>query len=735
MADTTNPKKKIAVLGGGPASMAAVYYILNALNWNKDAVDITVYQMGWRLGGKCASGRNMENHARVEEHGIHFWFGCYHNAFRWIKDCYARVAAIGYKPHDWKEALIPSPSYVGFENLTESWDMWRIQPLAWEEDPDTYHYPDKDVDLIGSMGDHAIKGFEILLDHIRHHTETLNLDSSYYFIVKFFQKKLGASRQDAEKLISKLESIRQKFATLNQSGNFATDHPGVVKLLEEIQDAGKFIGDTFYDYLETHQTSRRLFVIADLGLAVLTGMLKDGVLHQGFDAINDIDFLQWLRKHGARDITLQNTMTISYYDGAFAFRGGDKRFPNSEAGTTLKGIMLALLTNDWSMFFKFRGSMGEIVFTPYYLLLKEYGVKFKFFHKVKNLKLSADKKSIAAVEMEKQVHLKSGRDDDYDPLVEVKGVKCWPSAPKYEQLAEGDAIIAEAKQGKNVDLESFWTEWKGEDISIEAGKDFDQVIFGIPIGSVPYLCTELLQESEAWRNMVSAIETVPTQSLQLWTSKKAEDLGWPYHDSKIYTTYTEPLDTWCSNQDLIAVEDWPKHHAPKDVLFFTGVLQDSGQIPPPRAHNYPSFMKDRVFGQFIEFIVNHMQVPVPMVKPMKGYHEYFNWFLLHDDKSRMGTERMRGQYYRANVDPSERYVLSVENSSQYRLATDQTGFENLFITGDWIKTLLNSGCFEGAMMAGIETAKAITSHPSLLHLSPSTLRVLGENSFNPIPKP
>jgi hypothetical protein len=46
-------------------------------------------------------------------------------------------------------------------------------------------------------------------------------------------------------------------------------------------------------------------------------------------------------------------------------------------------------------------------------------------------------------------------------------------------------------------------------------------------------------------------------------------------------------------------------------------------------------MKDKVFGQFIEFIVKHMQVPFPMVKPQKGLHEYFNWFLLHDSKSRM----------------------------------------------------------------------------------------------------
>lgn len=713
--------------------MAAVYYLLDSVNWQKDALDITVYQLGWRLGGKCASGRNMAHHARVEEHGIHFWFGCYHNSFRWIKDCYARLAAIGYQPMTWKEALIPSPSYVGFENLTESWDMWRIQPISWERDPDAFHYPDKEADLTGTVADYTLKGLDVLLDHLRNHTETLNAGSNYLGILKLFQKKFAATKEDGERLIKEIEAIRSKFQSVHQGGNFSKEHSGVTDLLEHIKKVTKFLGDAFFDYLESHQLSRRLFVIADLGLTVLSGMLKDEVLQNGFDSINDIDFLQWLRKHGAAKVTLENTLTISYYDGAFAFRDGNKNLPNSEAGTTLKGIMLALLTNDSSMFFKFRGSMGEIVFTPYYLLLKEYGVKFKFFHKVKNLKLSADKKSIAAVELEKQATLKSGNEDDYNPLVNIKGVKCWPSEPDYSQLVEGEEIKKLKAAGENADLESFWTSWKGKDIRLTAGTDFDEVVFGIPIGSVPYLCTELLQENEAWRNMVDAIETVPTQSLQLWISRSAEELGWPYSDTRIYTTFTEPLDTWCSNPDLIEREDWPAHNAPKDVLFFTGVLKDSGQIPPPRIHRYPAFMKDRVFGQFIEFVVHHMKVPFPMVKPQKGMHEYFNWFLLYDDQSRMGTRRMESQYYRANVDPSERYVLSVENSSKYRLEPDQTGFQNLFITGDWIRTPLNSGCFEGAMMAGIKTARAVATKLSLPDQPAATRGILGEHSFKPVP--
>ena len=63
--------KQIAVLGGGISSLAAVFELTSVPNW-REHYDITVYQMGWRLGGKGASGRNPKLANRVEEHGPHF---------------------------------------------------------------------------------------------------------------------------------------------------------------------------------------------------------------------------------------------------------------------------------------------------------------------------------------------------------------------------------------------------------------------------------------------------------------------------------------------------------------------------------------------------------------------------------------------------------------------------------------------------------------------------------------
>ena len=60
----------------------------NNPNW-QDEYEIDLYQLGWRLGGKGASGRSRKYCDRIEEHGIHFWWGHYQNAFRLLRDCYS----------------------------------------------------------------------------------------------------------------------------------------------------------------------------------------------------------------------------------------------------------------------------------------------------------------------------------------------------------------------------------------------------------------------------------------------------------------------------------------------------------------------------------------------------------------------------------------------------------------------------------------------------------------------
>ena len=78
------------------------------------------------------------------------------------------------------------------------------------------------------------------------------------------------------------------------------------------------------------------------------------------------------------------------------------------------------------------------------------------------------------------------------------------------------------------------------------------------------------------------------------------------------------------------------------------------------------------------------------------------------DDSRFDT-----QFWTANVDPTERYVLSVPGSQKYRISPLDNTYDNLTIAGDWTACGLDTGCVESAVMSGRLAAHAISALPAL----------------------
>ena len=99
---------------------------------------------------------------------------------------------------------------------------------------------------------------------------------------------------------------------------------------------------------------------------------------------------------------------------------------------------------------------------------------------------------------------------------------------------------------------------------------------------------------------------------------------------------------------------------------------------------------------------------------MPGSPRELNWYWLVDPQNRRGEERLEAQYIRAVTSPSERYNLVTPGSSKARLRAGESGYGNLFLTGDWILTPLSAGCVEAAVMAGLQTAEAVLGVPTLI---------------------
>ena len=65
-------------------------------------------------------------------------------------------------------------------------------------------------------------------------------------------------------------------------------------------------------------------------------------------------------------------------------------------------------------------------------------------------------------------------------------------------------------------------------LRLQRGRDFDQVILGIPVGALGAICKGLIDQKQGWADMVLKLETARTQSLQLWVDRATDDLGGPF---------------------------------------------------------------------------------------------------------------------------------------------------------------------------------------------------------------
>src|SRR5262245_57353824 len=83
---------------------------LSSGDWRRDLESITVYQRGWRLGGKGASSRGP--HGRIEEHGLHVLLGYYDATFRVLREVYDELDRTRTDPacpiRTWRDAFVPA---------------------------------------------------------------------------------------------------------------------------------------------------------------------------------------------------------------------------------------------------------------------------------------------------------------------------------------------------------------------------------------------------------------------------------------------------------------------------------------------------------------------------------------------------------------------------------------------------------------------------------------------------
>ena len=239
-----------------------------------------------------------------------------------------------------------------------------------------------------------MKGLQLLIGHIRNHVAAH---------VELQEEQI--------KRTSMIGSLEERVAgVVGELANFAIDdvlilildlaqHHRSIKTDDSPQDHSKLhlLVNHVHQWLISREDSlmdddnlRRLFIIANLGLAMTLGILEDIIDNEakGFDEIDKYDFREWLSRHGATDLAIWSAPIQALYDLVFAYENGEVAKPNFSAGAALLSTLRIGLDYKGAIFWKMNAGMGDTIFAPIYQVLEKRGVKFEFFSRVENLALA-----------------------------------------------------------------------------------------------------------------------------------------------------------------------------------------------------------------------------------------------------------------------------------------------------------------------------------------------------------
>lgn len=673
------PGGKVAVLGGGMAGLSAAWR-LSSPGWRDRFDSITVYQRGWRLGGKGASSRGVHN--RIQEHGLHIWLGSYENAFALLRECYAELDRATTEPTapiwNWDQAVIPADNPGLADHGGPTWSTW----LGTH--PVDGHLPGE----AGSAGREMT-----VLSFVERAVELLQAFAQSLIRENGTGSSLSLSAlpgPDSAHLARSEASLARAVAAVMVS--LADPHANLDSLGGGLDQALSAVRDAI-DY-ERRDDHRRSWLLASLLTAAVRGVLTDNLVTspQGFRAINDEEFGQWILRHGGHPDVLESAMVRGLYDLIFGYQDADSDRPAVAAGVMVFLVGQALFTYRGAFFWKMTAGMGDVVIAPLYQALQRRGVRFEFFHRLDALHLDEGRKAIEAISLGRQAWLAEGI-EEYDPLVAVKGLPVFPDTPRVEQLRPHQDLR---------DLESHFGSHDDAEIrTLRKGVDFDHVVLAVSVGMVPIVAQELLADRPEWREMTTRVRTVATQAFQLWLRPDEPALGWPHPGSTV-SAYLRPFETWASMPQTLWAETWPRGEEPGTVAYFCGSLDaDWPTEEPPEAY------VRRLHRRVLDEAAHHVDRNLALFFPKAFSDNGFDWTLLAGADGTRGAEAVATQYVSVNIDPSDRYVQSIPGSDRYRLRPDESGFDNLVLAGDWTDCGMNAGCIEAAVMSGLEAANVV----------------------------
>ncbi|MBI4933722.1 MAG: NAD(P)-binding protein [Actinobacteria bacterium] len=703
-------RQRIVIVGAGVSGLATAFALTDPQSnpgW-EDRYTVDVYQMGWRVGGKCATGRDPQRHERILEHGIHVFGNMYFNAMRMASAAYDEVIWDDHDRHrSMEEAFLPSVVTLNTEWMNGQWHNYLGRfplsdgnpwtgPHVW---PDLQQLVQGCLSMINQDLADALEG-------------PIDPNDGWWDRMKgAFTHWLGDVLEDI------VEDIAERLVDDERDPDDPEgEHDIVIRLMTKLVQLMEH-------HVREHPEKiglRQKFTQIDLVATAVRGMLNDDVIANGIDCIDGENYHQWFQRHGMSQITLHSGLPQGYPNTALSYERGDTTaIPTMSAAAWLTFFLRQVAGKGAGAYF-FKEGTGETIMKPLFRLLEQRGVTFHFFHKLAEVTPAADRPVIQTLRFDVQATVKGDR---YEPLRRTADLELvWPDRPNYDQLEEGDEL---REQG--IDLESWWTPWTPvAQRELVHGVDFDHVVLATPIATLPHTCAAVIEHpaaDDAWKNMVGHVKTAATQAVQIWLNTPTSALGWNDEmelptDRYVGGFFGQDLTSFCDFSDLVAEERWPLDNRPQGLVYFIGALADPEEPVPFTDHDHPRREDERVKWSTIQFLrsIDGLMPGATNVENNPTDARSFDFGLLVSPEPATrgtGVNIFDQQYWRANIDPNERYTLTVAGSVQHRLKAWDSRFDNLVLAGDWIYTGFNIGSFEGAVMSGKLASLTLTGAPQL----------------------
>jgi|GEM_PF-3048209 len=412
-------------------------------------------------------------------------------------------------------------------------------------------------------------------------------------------------------------------------------------------------GDIRRAFAATPVKLRRGSILLELAAATLHGLARLRRRGAELRSINDRTLVAWLEENAPLGALTAQTRASSAlrmaHEIVFAFAGGDTAQPNLAAGVGVGGLIRLLINPQGAITYHMRAGMGETVISPLYdaILTRAPATRVLLHHRVSALLPDRSRNSVAAVNLEVRGSAAQHRVERR----QFGELQVWVEAP----------VSGPAQQ-----------------LRLERGRDFDDLVLAIPGPALAPVTQALCQRSPGLRNALAATRSIRTVAAQLWLARSAAACGLgsgPRGEPVLAGGYPPPWTNLGDYAHVIAAESW-QPPAPQGLLMLCGPVVESGAAV------------EVLFDQWWRAHGRRILPAAP------------------SDSDAL-AQWCRSLYLRDNAAPTDRFVSAEAGTIDQRLAPDASGFDNLYLAGDWTHTGLNASSVEAAVISAMVVKRAI----------------------------